>query len=161
TRSAPAPEPARPRPAITAEGEAAVVGAGNTAGRLVARLFGLPGEASRVPVRVLIESRDGREHWTRFFDGKPMRSVMQRAGDGVIEERFGALAIRMTLVPRPDGLDMVRRSGRLGPIRLPKFMLPSIKAEERVEGNRRHRFDVEIGLPLIGRIVAYRGYLEL
>ena len=86
---------------------------------------------------------------------------MQRAGDGVIEERFGPIAIRMVLVPRSDGLDMVRSSGRLGPIRLPTFLLPSIKAEERVEGGRRHRFDVEIGLPLIGRIVAYRGYLEL
>lgn len=151
----------RGRPAITAEGEAVVIGAKNAAGRLVAKLFGMPGEASRVPIRVLIESRDGREHWTRFFDGKPMRSVMQRAGDGVIEESFGPVAIRMVLVPRADGLDMVRSSGRLGPIPLPSFLLPSIKAEERVEGGRRHRFDVEIGLPLIGRIVAYRGYLEL
>ena len=151
----------RGRPAITAEGEAAVVGAKNAAGRLIARLFGFPGEASRVPVRVLIESRDGKEYWTRFFNDKPMRSVMQRAGDGVIEESFGPIAIRMVLVGRPDGLDMVRSTGRIGPIPLPSFLLPTMKAEERTEGGRRHRFDVEIGLPLIGRLVAYRGYLEL
>jgi hypothetical protein len=150
----------RGRPAIIAEGEAAVVGASNALGRLVARIYGMPKEASRVPVKVMIESRDGRECWTRFFDGKPMRSVMERAGDGVIEERFGAVAIRMRLVARPDGLDMVRDSGRLGWLPLPKFLLPKIKAEERVEGNR-HRFDVEVALPLIGRVVAYRGYLEL
>ncbi len=151
----------RGRPAITAEGEAAVVGATNAVGRVVARLFGFPTEASRVPVRVLIESRDGREYWTRFFNDKPTRSVMQRAGDGVIEESFGPIAVRMVLVPRPDGLDMMRSSGRIGPIPLPPFLLPIIKAEERTEGGRRHRFDVEIGLPLIGRLVAYRGYLEL
>jgi hypothetical protein len=151
----------RGRPAITAEGEAAVVGAKNSAGRLIAKLFGFPAEASRVPVRVLIESRDGKEYWTRFFYDKPMRSVMQRAGDGVIKESFGAISIRMVLVGRPDGLDMVRSSGRIGPIPLPSFLLPTIKAEERVEGSRRHRFDVEIGLPLVGRLVAYRGYLEL
>lgn len=151
----------RGRPAVLADGEAAVVGAKNAVGRLMAKLFGLPSEASRVPVRVLIESRDGREHWTRFFDGRPMRSVMQRAGDGVVEERFGPVAIRMVLVARPDGLDMVRSSGRIGFVPLPKVLLPTIKAEERTEGTRRHRFDVEIGLPVIGRLVAYRGYLEL
>lgn len=151
----------RGRPAILAEGEAAVVGGKNAAGRLIAKLFGLPAEASRVPVKVLIESREGREHWTRFFDGRPMRSAMERAGDGVIEERFGPIAIRMVLVARPDGLDMVRSSGRIGVLPLPQFLLPIIKAEERADGPRRHRFDVEIGLPLIGRLVAYRGYLEL
>lgn len=151
----------RGRPAVTAQGEAAVLGASNAVGRLVARLFGLPAEASRVPLRVLIELRDGKEYWTRFFNDKPMRSVMQRAGDGVIEESFGPVSIRMVLVGRPDGLDMVRSSGRIGPIPLPSFLLPGIRAEERADGNRRHRFDVEVGLPLIGRLVAYRGYLEL
>ncbi|HEY9010688.1 MAG TPA: DUF4166 domain-containing protein [Devosia sp.] len=151
----------RGRPAMLAEGEAAVVGARNAVGRLVAKLFGLPAEASRVPVRVLIESRDGREYWTRFFDGRPMRSVMQRVGDGIVEERFGPVAIKMVLVARPDGLDMVPSSGRIGSVPIPSFLLPAIKAEERTEGAHRHRFDVEIGLPLIGRLVAYRGYLEL
>jgi hypothetical protein len=150
----------RGRPAIIAEGEAAVIGAQHALGRVLARMFGLPAEASRVPVRVLIESRDGREYWTRFFDGKPMRSVMQRAADGLIEERFGLVAIRMMLVARPDGLDMIRHSGSLGWLPLPKVLLPSIKAEERFDGNR-HRFNVEVGLPLLGRLVAYRGYLEV
>ena len=93
----------RGRPAIVAEGEAAVVGARTAAGELVARLMGMPREASRVPVRVVIELRDGREYWTRFFDGRPMRSVMRKAGEGLIEERFGPVAIRMMLVARPNG----------------------------------------------------------
>jgi NAD(P)-dependent dehydrogenase (short-subunit alcohol dehydrogenase family) len=149
----------RGRPAILAEGEAAVIGPRNPLGRLVARLFGLPKEASKAPVRVLIEAREGREYWTRWFDGQPMRSVMSRAGDGLIEERFGIVAIRLALVARPDGLDMVPMGGRIGPLPLPRFLLPRIKAEERVDGTR-HRFDVDVALPLIGRLVAYRGYLE-
>jgi hypothetical protein len=151
----------RGRPAIIADGEAAVAGARNPLGKLLARMFGLPREASRVPVRVIIESRDGREHWTRFFNGRPMRSVMEKAADGIIEERFGAVAIRMTLVARPDGLDMIRHSGRWGVVPLPGFLLPGIKAEERVDEAGRHRFDVEITAPLVGRLVAYRGYLVL
>lgn len=149
----------RGRPAVIAKGEAAVAGASNFIGRLLARLFDLPREASRVPVRVVIESRDGREYWTRFFDGRPMRSVMERVGDGLIEERFGAVAIRMKLVARPDGLDMIRHSGHWGFVPLPDFLLPRITAEERTDEGGRHRFDVEISLPLIGRLVAYRGYL--
>ena len=40
-------------------------------------------------------------------------------------------------------------------------LLPRIKAEERVDENGRHRFEVEIRLPLLGRLVAYRGYLRV
>ena len=150
----------RGRPALLATGQAAVIGSQNWLGRPIAGLFGLPREASNVPLQVVIEARDGREHWTRFFDGRPMRSVLSRVADGVIEERFGPVAIRLVLVPRADGLDMVRSAGRIGPVPLPGFLLPVIRAEERVDGHL-HRFDVDIGLPVIGRLVAYRGWLEL
>ncbi len=149
----------RGRPAILAEGEAVVAPAENAASRLIARLCGLPLEEGRVPIRVVIESRDGREHWTRFFADRPMRSVMSLAKDNQIEERFGPVAIRMRLNGRTDGLDMLRTGGSLWGIPLPGFLLPRIKAEERVDEGGRHRFDVEIILPLLGRLVAYRGYL--
>jgi hypothetical protein len=151
----------RGRPAVIAEGEAVVAPAENFAARFIARRFGLPVDEGRVPVRVVIESRDGREHWTRFFADKPMRSVMSAVPKGLIEEQFGPVAIRMQLVPRGDGLDMQRVSGRLWGMPLPDFLLPTIKAEERVDEAGRHRFDVEIRLPLFGRLIAYRGYLVL
>lgn len=150
----------RGRPAILADGEAAVIGGRNPLARFVARLLGMPKEASNVPVRVLIEARDGREYWTRWFDGEPMRSVMSRAGEGLIEERFGAVRIRMALVARPEGLDMLPIGGHVGVVPLPRFLLPRIKAEERAEAGL-HRFDVDVALPLIGRLVAYRGWLAI
>lgn len=157
------PEPTRQihrgRPAIIAEGEAVVAPADNAICRFIARMVGVPAAEGRQPLRVVIESRDGREHWTRFFADRPMRSVMSAAPGGLIEERFGAVAIRMRLEPRGDGLDMVRVSGRLWGVPLPGFLLPTIKAEERVDEGGRHRFEVDIGLPLFGRLVAYRGYL--
>ena len=82
----------RGRPAVIAEGEAVVAPADNAVGRFIARLVGVPGTEGRQPLRVVIESREGREHWTRFFADRPMRSVMSAAGDGLIEERFGAIA---------------------------------------------------------------------
>ena len=67
----------------------------------------------------------------------------------------------MRLVPRSDGLDMQAVSGRLWGVPLPRFLMPAIKAEERVDDGARHRFEVEIRLPLFGRLIAYRGYLVL
>ena len=151
----------RGRPAVIAEGEAVVAPAENPIARFLARRLGLPLDEGRLPVRVVIESREGREHWTRFFADKPMRSVMSAAPEGLIEERFGPVAIRMRLVPRGDGLDMQRVSGRIWNLPLPGILLPRITAEERVDEGGRHRFEVDIGLPLFGRLVAYRGYLVL
>ena len=138
-----------------------VIGAGDGLGAAIARAFGFPTKADKVPVRVLIESIDGREHWTRFFDGKPMRSIMQGVGEGLMEERFGPLAVTMRLEARVDGLDMFVQRGRIGPVPLPKFLLPVIRAEERVDELGRHKFDVDIGLPLVGRLVAYRGFVRV
>jgi NAD(P)-dependent dehydrogenase (short-subunit alcohol dehydrogenase family) len=151
----------RGRPAVIADGEAQVAGATNALGAALARAFGFPEPAERVPVRVIIESVEGRERWTRFFDGRPMRSVMQGIDENMIAESFGVVAVTMKLEARPDGLDMLPHSGRIGPVPLPRFLLPRIRAEERVDELGRHRFDVDIGLPLVGRLVAYRGFLRV
>jgi hypothetical protein len=151
----------RGRPAVIADGEAQVTGAANALGAMLGRMFGFPAKADKVPLRVIIESVDGRERWTRFFDGRPMRSVMHGIAEGLMEERFGLVAVTMKLEARTDGLDMLPHSGRIGPVPLPRFLLPTIKAEERVDELGRHKFDVEIGLPGVGRLVAYRGFLRV
>ena len=43
--------------------------------------------------------------------------------------------------------------------RLPAWLAPGGTAFESVEDGR-FRFDVEIGAPLVGRIVRYRGWLQ-
>jgi hypothetical protein len=86
---------------------------------------------------------------------------MHGIGEGLMEERFGLVAVTMKLEARTDGLDMLPHSGRIGALPLPKFLLPTIKAEERVDELGRHKFDVEIGLPGVGRVVAYRGFLRV
>lgn len=151
----------RGRPAVIAIGEADVETASNPLGRFVAAGFGLPHSSGKQPVRVVIESRDGREHWTRLFGDKPMRSIMSAAPGNLIEEAFGPFNLRMRLVVKPGGLDMERVSGRMWGIPLPGFLLPRVTATERVDDYRRHAFDVEIAAPLVGRLVHYKGWLEL
>lgn len=151
----------RGRPAVIAIGEAEVAPPAGVLARLIAAAFGLPRVEGKVPVRVVIESRDGREHWTRFFGDTAMRSVMSAAPGNLIEERFGPFALRMRLVVKPGGLDMERVSGRLWGVPLPGFLLPQVRATERVDDYRRHAFDVEIIAPVAGRLVAYKGWLEV
>ena len=42
---------------------------------------------------------------------------------------------------------------------MPRFLLPGGHAFETVD-NDRFNFDVEIAMPLVGSIVAYRGWLQ-
>lgn len=147
-------------PALIANGEAQIEPAPSALARLLARCLGMPTIAGTVPVRVVIEQRDGEEYWSRNFAGKTMRSQMREAG-GLIAESFGPFSIRMALVAHSEGLDMKRVDGRFFGIPIPGFLLPRIKAEERVDHQGRHLFHVEIDLPLLGRLVAYRGHLTL
>lgn len=146
-------------PAVIAKGSAMVRPASSILGRLVARMFGLPASAGEVPLKVVIESQDGMEYWTRHFGQHQMRSVM-RARAGLIEESFGSVSIAMRLIATQEGLDMRPVFGRFAGIPLPRFLLPSVVATETSEAGR-HVFDVDIGLPIIGRLVAYRGYLDV
>jgi len=43
---------------------------------------------------------------------------------------------------------------------LPRFAWPRIAARKRAE-RARHRFDVEVGLPMLGKLVRYTGWLEV
>lgn len=150
----------RGTPAIVVEGEALVRPARSPLNRVLAKLLGMPTRPGIVPVHVIIEQRNGREYWSRIFAGKIMRSEMREAG-GLIAETFGPFSIRMKLVANASGLDMQRVDGSFLGLPIPTFLLPQIKAEERVDEQGRHLFDVEIDLPLFGRLVAYRGHLSI
>ena len=146
-------------PAVIARGSATVLPATSIPGRILAKIFGLPATAGEVPLEVIIESRDGREYWTRRFGAHQMRSVMRVKGS-LLEESFGPVSIAMQLVGTPLGLEMRPVSGRFAGVPLPRFLLPSVVAKE-ASAEGRHLFEVDIGLPIIGRLVAYNGFLDV
>lgn len=150
----------RGRPAVLSRGAVAVIGATNPAGRVLARLLGLPAEGSNVPFRVLLEAWQGREHTTRWFGETAMRSARSFLGEGLVEERLGPLRLRLAVVCGPAGLEMTTVGGRLGPLPLPRALLPRLTLTERPEGARLG-LDGELRLPLLGRIFGYRGWLAL
>lgn len=144
----------RGRPALLAKGEAIVAGASNLAGKLLARVIGLPGALGSVPLHVAVETRHGRELWARFFGDSVLRSEIRLVREGLIEERIGLLRLQLVPVAAEDGLDFRVAAARIGWLPVPKSR---IVVGERVDAGGRHVFVTEIGFPVVGRLASWRG----
>ena len=123
--------------------------------------MGLPPPASDAPIEVDFTYRGGREVWTRRVGARTMISsqfIAARRPRGWLVERFGPFDFDLEVVVRDGELRLVPRGMRLLGISCPSWLWPLVKASEW-EQDGRFRFDVEIGLPLIGRLVRYRGWL--
>ena len=146
--------------AATWQGECEVDGADNVVGQIVSWLFQFPA-AGKGPIRVELVAREAGEIWTRHVGGRAMRSQQSigvRRPPGWIVERFGPWAFDLELRHAGERLELIMQGGRLLGLPLPRAILPRIEASESGAGGIYH-FDVTIGLPLIGRLVRYRGTL--
>jgi hypothetical protein len=146
---------------LVAEGRAIVERSNSVAAWLIGSLFGFPRAGEDVPVKVTFRLQDGREVWRREFAGRVMQST-QEEGRGRFErlvcERFGPFCFGLALVLDDGRMKiMVRRWTAFG-IPMPRSWAPGGDAYESAEDGR-FNFNVEIGLPLIGMIVRYRGWL--
>jgi len=115
-----------------------------------------------VAVRVRFTPTAQGECWERDFAGR--RFVSHQAegrdrSDRLLAERFGPFTFGLALVLDGDRLRLVPRRWSMLSLPLPLALMPGGEAFETVEDGR-FRFHVEIGLPLVGRIVRYRGWLE-
>jgi hypothetical protein len=143
------------------KGRCTVTGAQTLAGRLMAWLFQLPAATDDAPIVVEFSASGTGELWTRRIGSRVMRSrqfIGLRRPAGWIVERFGILDFDL-LVQVADGrLTLSMRGMRCCGLPLPRALWPMIEAAESEEEGR-FCFDVQIGLPLVGRLVRYRGWL--
>ncbi|AWH54173.1 saccharopine dehydrogenase [Stenotrophomonas sp. ESTM1D_MKCIP4_1] len=144
------------------QGSAKVQRGGGLLSRLVGALFGFPAAGEQVPVSVEFVPEAGGERWTRTFAGRRFSSL-QTEGRGrdeaLLVERFGVVSVGLAVVMEGRRLQLVPRRWSLLGIPLPRALLPGDQSFE-YEEDGRFVFDVEIGTPVIGRIVHYRGVLE-
>lgn len=143
-------------------GRCSVEGAATRAGRLIAKLFSLPPAGTDVPIVVEFLVRDGRETWVRRVGGRTMQSLQYigvRKPSGWLAEQFGPFAFDLAVTVDEKGCLHLAMSGmRLLGLAMPKAVWPRIEAREsEVEGC--FQFDVAIGLPAVGRLVRYSGFL--
>jgi Domain of unknown function (DUF4166)/Saccharopine dehydrogenase NADP binding domain len=147
--------------ASTWKGQCVCDPAATRMGRLISRLFQLPAAENEAPISVEFTMSGAGEIWTRRIGRRVMRSrqyIGVRKKRGAIVEQFGPLAFDLELPIEKGRLDFVMTGARFLGIALPRRCWPRVRAfETGAEG--KFRFDVEIGLPGIGRLVRYRGWL--
>lgn len=127
----------------------------------LASLAGFPPPGEHVPVRLRI--RKNGTLWQRDFDGHRMTSFqrpVEHQGRWQVAERFAGqpLEVWMRVEPYTNGLRYVVVAARLWGIPVPA---PQIRATVKADLPGRVRTDVEIRLPLVGRLIRYRGWLEV
>ncbi|MEM7241833.1 MAG: DUF4166 domain-containing protein [Pseudomonadota bacterium] len=143
-------------------GEAKITRGTHPIARLIARLMGFPDAGENVPAAVTISRDADQERWTREFAGKEFQSVLTQ-GKGkdqyLMRERFGPITISLAIVVEGDRIYFNPRRWDLLGIPMPKFLLPDGGSYE-TERDRLYHFDVKMTFPIIGLIVAYRGWLK-
>ncbi|MBK0011670.1 SDR family oxidoreductase [Stenotrophomonas sp. S41] len=144
------------------QGRAQVQRGSGLLSRLLGVVFGFPAAGEQVPVSVAFAPEAGGERWTRTFAGRRFSSLQTEGrgrNEALLVERFGAVSVALAVVVEGGRLQLVPRRWSLLGIPLPRALLPGDDSfEYEVDG--RFVFDVEIGAPLVGRIVHYRGTLE-
>lgn len=126
--------------------------------RLIGRVMGFPAAGTGIPVSVWMREENGVETWRREFGGVGFSSRLSQRG-ALLVERFGAIRFEMALQPEPDGLTMPFRRWWIGPVPMPRLLLPRDVARE-YEADGLFHFDVPITLPLIGPVIHYKGWLR-
>jgi len=103
-----------------------------------------------------------KELWERRFNGKIMRST-QEAGQGkrehFIVERFGPFAINLAYYKDGDIYRVEPRGWRAFGVPMPNRLCPIGDIYERAKDGKFH-FHVDIGAPIIGRLVKYIGWFD-
>ena len=149
-----------PAPKVELEGRVEIDGAANELGQIVARLGGFGATARDLPASVTIERAGTEEIWTRRFGSQSFASRMSATPFGGLCEAFGPIALALEAQTTQRGFTLAVKRWRLGPIPLPRFLMPTTRAQAGMDAQGRYNFDVWIGLPLIGRLIHYRGWLS-
>ena len=140
-------------------GRARVSRGGSLWARALAFLFGFPQASEDVPVTVAMVPQQGGEVWERQFGTNVFRSYLQQKA-GQMTERFGPFTFQLGLHVTDGELHFPVRAGRMGPVPMPRFLLPQSVTREYARDGRFH-FDVAVKAPLTGKLmVHYQGSLE-
>lgn len=127
--------------------------------RLCARMVGLPSACQAVPTTVVFVASPQGETWRRDFGGRQMVSSLAYR-DGLLYERLGAVQFRFWLHVSDGALWWQVAGVRVfGILPLPVALFEGVHCRER-EHEGRYEFMVEAGMPWLGRIVRYEGWLE-
>ena len=97
--------------------------------------------------------------WDRKLDGHRFHSCFRRSGTHPIES-IGPFRLHLRVAVADGRLRYLLDRVSLFGLPWPRFLAPQLDAWEGEAGDR-YDFGVEVRLPFIGRLVQYRGQLDL
>jgi len=125
---------------------------------MLAPLASLPPSGKGLTTTVTIDAGNSGETWTREFGRHRMRSRLSQSGS-VLSENLGPVTLRFNLFVRDQCIEWRVVGARFLGIPLPRKWFVMTSATERVIDGR-YTFEVEAGMPLIGSLIRYRGWLS-
>lgn len=140
------------------KGEATITRGRHPCVPLLALATRLPPSRERVPTTVEFVADGTGEEWRRDFGGARMVS-RYRERNGRLCERLGLVEFAFALTAK-DGCIFWSTAGvsLFGVLPLPASWFARVRCREReIEG--RYEFLVEAGLPMIGPLIRYEGWL--
>lgn len=145
---------------IQASGKADVSGETHAVARMLRRLLTLPEPGAGQAIAITIERHATHERWSRRFLRGHMHSTLRAGNNGQLHERLGPVTLRFALHRDGDAIDWQLQGARLLGLPLPRRFCGTVLSRSGVRDGR-YAFDIDTRLPLIGRLVAYRGWLEI
>jgi hypothetical protein len=144
-----------------ARGVACVRGDLHWRARLVRAIARLPSPSEAVALALEIHADATGERWLRRFAQHPMRSCLaaSRRFANTLEERLGRLRLSFGFEVVDARLHWIAREVQVLGIALPLRWFRGMRASCG-EQQGRYAFDIDVSLPLVGRLVAYSGWLE-
>jgi hypothetical protein len=145
---------------IEASGQADVNGARHALARWTRRLLTLPEPGAGQAIALTIERHSTHERWTRRFERGYMQSTLRRGKDLCLHERLGPVTLRFSLQRQGEAIDwQLRRASVLG-LPLPPALCGKVVSRSGAHQGR-YTFDINVHVPLLGQLIAYRGWLEI
>jgi hypothetical protein len=146
---------------VLARGKADVEGDDNILLHALRRVLGLPPPGPDQALDVRIERQDTHEIWTRRFARGRMQSTLRRDATATyLLEKLGPVTFRFTLHPDAHGVAWHLKDARVLGIPMPRGLLGTVLSHSG-ERDGRYAFTVDARLPWIGRLIAYKGWLEI
>jgi hypothetical protein len=145
---------------VHAAGSATVEGNRGLPARLLRRLLRLPEPGHDQALTLTIERQGGQEIWTRRFARGHMRSTLRHIDGTRLRERLGPVSLQFELRRNGDVIDWQLRGARLLSLPLPRWLCGEVISRSGAHEGR-YAFHIDVRLPLIGQLVAYRGWLEM
>lgn len=144
------------------DGEVEVSGGAGWGATFLRKLAGLPDPMPRAPAVVKVLRTEVQERLLRQFGPSQFASRLSRVNkQNLLREEFGLFTFYFTLSAGQQRIHWRCVSWSLAGIPMPDSLAPDVDAWEGADEQGRYLFHVAIDMPMVGRLLAYEGWLTI